>query len=303
MAIIKIKNLTKQFRDFLAVDNVNLEINKGEAVGLLGPNGAGKTSLIRMITAISPPTKGDIWIHGKYLSNHSRQIKATLGVVPQLDNLDEDLTVMQNLTTFARYFDISTDEAKQRGLEVLNLFELHSKLNSRIRELSGGMKRRLLLARGLINIPEILVLDEPSIGLDPQARYLVWDKLVELKLQGMTQLLCTQNMEEATVLCNRVAIMHQGKILTIDTTQKLISRYVGNELWEISTNSEEKKQITEKLTKRRLEFEVVSNKIFIFHIKNETSVNGLVSSLGALRRRQATLEDVFFRLTGRSLIE
>ena len=301
MAIIKTKNLTKKFKDLLAVDTVNLEVKEGECFGLLGPNGAGKTSLIRMITAVSPPTKGDIWVQGNNLRTHSRQVKAILGVVPQLDNLDEDLTVFQNLMTFARYFGIPKNEARRRSMEILSLFELQNKCNSRIRQLSGGMKRRLLLARGLINMPKIMVLDEPTLGLDPQAKYLVWHKLTELKSQGVTQLLCTQNMEEASVLCDRVAIMHQGKILSLDTPQKLISRYVGNEVWEIGLNSEEKDRTVKELERRGLDFEDVESKIHVFHIEAEESISGLVSSLGRLRRRPATLEDVFFRLTGRSL--
>jgi len=301
MAIIKTKNLTKKFKDLLAVDAVNLEIKEGECFGLLGPNGAGKTSLIRMITAVSPPTKGDIWVQGNNLKTHSRQVKDILGVVPQLDNLDEDLTVFQNLMTFARYFGIPKNEARRRSMEILSLFELQNKCNSRIRQLSGGMKRRLLLARGLINMPKIMVLDEPTLGLDPQAKYLVWHKLTELKSQGVTQLLCTQNMEEASVLCDRVAIMHQGKILSLDTPQKLISRYVGNEVWEIGLNSEEKDRTVKELERRGLDFEDVESKIHVFHIEAEESISGLVSSLGRLRRRPATLEDVFFRLTGRSL--
>jgi len=300
MVIIKTKNLTKKFRDLLAVDGIDLEVEEGECFGLLGPNGAGKTSLVRMIIAASPPTKGDIWVMGKDLRAHSRQVKAVLGVVPQLDNLDPDLTVLRNLTTFARYFDIPKNEAHRRSMEVLNLFELESKRDSHIRELSGGMKRRLLLARGLINLPRILVLDEPTIGLDPQAKYLVWHKLTELKSQGVTQLLCTQNMEEATILCDRVAIMHQGKILSLDAPKKLISRYVGNEVWEIEVNSAERDRIIEELKSRGLDFEDAGNRIYIFHIEAEESVRGLDKRL---KRRPATLEDVFFRLTGRSLVE
>lgn len=303
MAIIKTKNLTRKFKDLLAVDTVNLEVKEGECFGLLGPNGAGKTSLIRMITAVSPPTTGDIWVQGNNLRTHSRQVKAILGVVPQLDNLDEDLTVFQNLMTFARYFGIPKNEARRRSMEILSLFELQNKCNSRIRQLSGGMKRRLLLARGLINMPKIMVLDEPTMGLDPQAKYLVWHKLTELKSQGVTQLLCTQNMEEASVLCDRVAIMHQGKILSLDTPQKLISRYVGNEVWEIGLNPEDRDRTVKELERRGLDFEDVGSKIYVFHIEAEESISGLVSSLGRLRRRPATLEDVFFRLTGRSLTE
>jgi len=303
MAIIKTNNLTKKFKDLLAVDEVNLEVEEAECFGLLGPNGAGKTSLIKMITAVSPPTKGDIWVLGKDLRTHSRQVKAVLGVVPQLDNLDPDLTVLQNLIAFARYFDIPKNEAHRRSMEVLSLFELESKRDSQIRELSGGMKRRLLLARGLINQPQILVLDEPTIGLDPQAKYLVWHKLAELKAQGVTELLCTQNMEEASVLCARVAVMHQGKILTVDTPQKLISKYVGNEVWEIAVNSEDRDKTIRELQDRGLDFEDAGEKIHVFHIAPDESGEGLASFLARLSRRPATLEDVFFRLTGRSLVE
>jgi len=303
MTIIKTHNLTKKFKDLLAVDDANLEIEEAECFGLLGPNGAGKTSLIRMIIAVSPPTKGDIRVLGNDLRTHSRQVKAILGVVPQLDNLDPDLTVLQNLVTFARYFDIPKNEARRRSMEVLVLFELQDKCNSQIRELSGGMKRRLLLARGLINMPKILVLDEPTIGLDPQAKYLVWHKLTELKSQGVTQLLCTQNMEEATVLCNRVAIMHQGRILSCGVPRELISKYVGNEVTEIEVDSKEWIDTVNELKSRGLDFEEVGGTIHVFHLEADESVRGLVNSPEKLRRRPATLEDVFLRLTGRSLIE
>ena len=303
MPIIKTKNLTKKFKDLLAVDDVNLEVEESECFGLLGPNGAGKTSLIRMITAVSPPTKGDIWVLGNDLRTHSRQVKAVLGIVPQIDNLDEDLTVLQNLTTFARYFNIPKDEAHRRSMEVLHLFELENKRNSQIRELSGGMKRRLLLARGLINLPKIMILDEPTIGLDPQAKYLVWHKLTELKAQGVTQLLCTQNMEEAATLCDRVAIMHHGKILSLDSPQELIAQYVGNEVWEIEVDPGEKGTIVKELESRGLDFEDVIGKIYVFHIESDESLAGLINFASRMRRRAATLEDVFFRLTGRSLLE
>jgi lipooligosaccharide transport system ATP-binding protein len=303
MIIIRTQNLTKSFKDLLAVDNVNLEVEEGESFGLLGPNGAGKTSLVRMIIAVSPPTKGGIWVLEKDIATHSRQVKAILGVVPQLDNLDPDLTVLQNLMTFARYFDIPRNEARRRSMEVLSLFELQNRCSSKIRELSGGMKRRLLIARGLINMPKILVLDEPTIGLDPQAKYLVWHKLTELKSQGVTLLLCTQNMEEATVLCDRVAIMHQGRIISLDAPKKLISRHVGNEVWEIDVDSEGRDKTVKELESRGLRYEEVGGKIHIFHVEGEEPIRGLLNSPEQVRRRPATLEDVFFKLTGRSLLE
>jgi len=220
-----------------------------------------------------------------------------------LDNLDLDLTVLQNLMTFARYFDIPKNEARQRSMDVLKLFELENKRNSHIKELSGGMKRRLLIARGLINMPKILILDEPTVGLDPQAKYLVWHKLTELKSQGVTQLLCTQNMEEATILCDRVAVMHQGKILSLGTPRGLISKYVGSEVWEIEMNPEERKEIVRELESCGLDFEDVGGKIQVFNIKADESTRGLANFPQRPRARPATLEDVFFRLTGRSLIE
>ena len=303
MATIITKNLTKKFKNLVAVDKVSLEINEAECFGLLGPNGAGKTTLIRMITAISPPTAGEIYVLGKELKSNARQVKALIGVVPQVDNLDPDLTVMQNLMTFARYFDIPRKEARRRSDEVLNLFQLAEKKNSRIDALSGGMKRRLLIARGLINQPKVIVFDEPSIGLDPQAKYLVWQKLAELKTQSITQVLCTQNMEEASMLCDRVAVMNQGHILTIDSPQTLIPKYVGNEVLEIQVRMAEKDQVVEILRKKGAAFEEVGDRLHIFHASEDAVFEDSLRAYGQIKRRAATLEDVFFRLTGRSLIE
>jgi lipooligosaccharide transport system ATP-binding protein len=301
MAAIETRRLTKKFGDLTAVDDVNLEVAEGECFGLLGPNGAGKTSLIRMITAVSPPSAGDIYVLGKELKKHQRQVKGLTGIVPQIDNLDPDLSVLQNLLTFARYFSIPGDEARRRSIEALKLFELDNRQDSNIRELSGGMKRRLLIARGLINLPRILVLDEPTIGLDPQAKYLVWHKLTELKSQGVTQLLSTQNMEEAAALCDRVAVMHQGRILVTDTPQGLIDRYVGVEMAEIDVDSRGKEEIAAELRNSGADFEDAGQKIYVFHVDN--LAGNLDKLSGNIQRRQATLEDVFFRFTGRSLLE
>lgn len=297
MAIIRTINLTKKFRDLVAVDDVSLEIEEGECFGLLGPNGAGKTSIIRMITAVSPPTRGDIWVDGKDLKKCPREVKAILGVIPQIDNLDEDLTVIQNLLTFARYFAIPREVAYQRSVEILHLMALKEKRNSRIDELSGGMKRRLIIGRGLINAPKIIILDEPSIGLDPQARHMVWRKLRELRNQGITQLLCTQNMEEAARLCDRVAIINRGRIIDIDTPQALVSRYMSTRVWEIDVTSDEHDSIIRELESRQLEFEEFAGIIHVFP-KDDSLVEGLPGAA-----RAATLEDVFFKLTGRSLVE
>jgi lipooligosaccharide transport system ATP-binding protein len=303
MAVIETKGLTKKYKDLLAVDSVSLVIEEGECFSLLGPNGAGKTSLIRMIIGVSPPNEGTVWVLGKDLKTGSRTVKAMLGVVPQLDNLDPDLTVLQNIMTFARYFDLPKDEAHRRAMEVLALFELDSKWNSRIKELSGGMTRRLILARSLINRPKILILDEPTMGLDPQARHMVWHKLTELKSQGVTELLCTQNMEEAAVLCNRVAIMHQGRILSVDSPRQLIYKYVGNEVWEMEVDSQDIDSVVKELKSNYLDFESYGNKICVFHVEAGESTDKLAAHMGRLTRRPATLEDVFLRLTGRALTE
>jgi lipooligosaccharide transport system ATP-binding protein len=302
MAIIQTRNLSKKFKDLLAVDSVDLELEEGECFGLLGPNGAGKTSLIRMITAVSPPFEGDIRIDGRDLKVYPRQVKAILGVVPQIDNLDEDLTVLQNLTTFARYFSVPRAEARRRSLELLGLFQLEGKRNNRIKELSGGMKRLLLIARGLINLPRILILDEPTIGLDPQTRHLVWRQLRELRLRGITQLLCTQNMEEAAILCDRVAIMHQGRILSLGTPGALIARHAGDEVLEIEVTAGNRRGLVEGLTSRGFDFVDTGNTVQVFH-SDEDKLASLVNLTDKLRKRPATLEDVFFRLTGRTLAE
>jgi lipooligosaccharide transport system ATP-binding protein len=297
MSIIKTSHLTKKFKKLVAVDDVNLEIEEGECFGLLGPNGAGKTTLIRMIIAVSPPTDGEIWVDGLDIKRHPREIKARLGVVPQVDNLDEDLNVIQNLRTFARYFAIPGEEAKRRSLELLKSIQLEDKMKSKIDELSGGMKRRLLIGRGLVNNPKILILDEPSIGLDPQAKHMVWRKLKELKSQGVTQLLCTQNMEEAAFLCRRVAVMHRGRVIVIDSPAELVSRYIGGRIWEIEFEPAQRDGLVAELHRRKLEFEEAADVLYIFHFA-DGQVDGLPG-----RTRPATLEDVFFKITGRSLLE
>ncbi len=303
MAIIQTHHLSKKFKDLLAVDDVNLEIGEGECFGLLGPNGAGKTSLIRMIIAVSPPLEGDIRVQGMDLKTHPRQVKAILGVVPQIDNLDQDLTVVQNLTTFARYFAVPKEEARRRSLELLRLFQLEGKRDSRIKELSGGMKRLLLIARGLVNLPRILILDEPTIGLDPQTRHLVWQQLRELRVRGTTQVLCTQNMEEAELLCDRVAIMHLGRILSLDTPKALIARHVGDEVVEIEVNTGNREKIVRELSNRGLDFVDVGDTIQVFNTDSDEVVADAVNLSDGMRRRSATLEDVFFKLTGRALEE
>lgn len=303
MFAIETKGLTKQFKAITAVDHVDLQIKAGECLGLLGPNGAGKTTMIRMITAASPPTSGEIHVLGRDLASFSRESKACMGVVPQLDNLDPDLSVLQNLLTYARYFNIPVAEARRRSDEVLTLFELQSRCKSDIRELSGGMKRRLLIARSLLNNPEILILDEPTVGLDPQAKYMVWRKLTELRERGVTQLLCTQNMEEATVLCDRVAIMNQGKMMAVDTPSRLISEYAGEQIVELTVPDADMEKTVAGIQEAGMDFEQSGDTVYIFHVVDVQQPQSMLPVAANLKARPATLEDVFFRISGRTLAE
>jgi lipooligosaccharide transport system ATP-binding protein len=303
MYTIETSRLVKKFKTITAVDDVSISIEAGECFGLLGPNGAGKTTLIRMITAVSPPVSGKVYILGRDLAQFPRESKSQMGVVPQLDNLDPDLTVRQNLLTFARYFNIPAEQAKKRSEEVLRLFELQNRGASGIKELSGGMKRRLLIARGLINNPAIIILDEPTVGLDPQARVLVWQKLAELKAGGVTQLLSTQNMEEAAALCDRVAMMDQGRVQAVDSPANLIARYAGKRVVEISVPAGDGEVLGRELTALGADYEQHGNNIYIYHDIELDKLKGILPSEESVRTRPATLEDVFFRISGRSLSE
>ncbi|MBE0481157.1 MAG: ABC transporter ATP-binding protein [Dehalococcoidia bacterium] len=304
MPIIKVRNAVKRFGPVLAVDGVNLDINHRECFGLLGPNGAGKTSLVRMIIASSPVTEGEIWIDGKDIQKSAREIKARLGVVPQEVNLDPDLTVYENLIVFARYFSLPGAAARQRALDSLALFELLEKKDAKIEELSGGMKRRLLIARGLINHPSVLILDEPTVGLDPQTRHMVWQRLDLLKRQGVTLLLSTQNMDEARRLCDRVAIMNEGKIIALGSPQELLNRYGGNQVLEARPHSSERKgSILSRLSELGLDWQEIEDFVFIFQNDGQGLDDELKRELSIIDQHEANLEDVFLKLTGRSLNE
>jgi lipooligosaccharide transport system ATP-binding protein len=299
----EIRNLTKRFKDLIAVDDLSLDILEGECFGLLGPNGAGKTTLVKMLTTTSPVTAGNIMVMGMDLATEPRRIKAHFGVVPQGDNLDPELSVIENLTTFARYFEIPREEARRRAQEVLALFKLEHKAAGKIKALSGGMKRRLLLARSLLNNPSIIILDEPSVGLDPQSRYLVWQKLKEFRSRGVTLLLTTQNMDEASVLCDRVAIMHQGKILALDTPKALVGQHVGVRVVEILPAEARRPELLGELKKRGLQFDQVEGIVQVFHSEPESLCADLERLGFNVWQRLGTLEDVFIRLTGRGLVE
>jgi lipooligosaccharide transport system ATP-binding protein len=228
MNIVTAKDLTKCYKELCAVDKVNFEITKGECFGFLGPNGAGKTTVMSIIYCFMPPTSGEVKVFDTDVTKDPGNIKARLGVMPQENNLDPDLTVFENLIVYARYFDIPKKDSSCHAWDLLDFVELREKANVKISNLSGGMKRRLLLARALINDPELLILDEPTTGLDPHSRHSVWDQLNHLKSKGITLLLTTHYMEEAEKLCDRAAIMDSGKIVTIDTPSKLMSIHGGN---------------------------------------------------------------------------
>lgn len=228
MKIVTAKGLIKDYGTLRAVDNIDFEILKGESFGFLGPNGAGKTTAMSMIYCFIPPTSGHIKVFGMDVTEKQSEIKSRIGVMPQEDNLDPDLTVFENLIVYARYFDIPKKESSLLAWELLDFVEMREKANVNIRSLSGGMKRRLLIARGLINNPELLILDEPTTGLDPHSRHSVWEKLNHLKSKNTTLILTTHYMEEAEKICDRVAIMDSGRIIAIDSPQRLMDIHGGN---------------------------------------------------------------------------
>lgn len=303
MPIIKIRDVVKRYGDIVAVAGVSLDVEEGECFGLLGPNGAGKTTLVRMITATSPLAEGAIWVDGKDIARQPREVKARIGIVPQEQNLDPDLTVLQNLVTFARYFDIPRGEAQSRALANLRLFELSERQKSKIDELSGGMKRRLLIARGLINQPKLLILDEPTVGLDPQTRHLVWQKLRSLKEQGVTLLLTTQNMDEAQRLCDRVAIMNEGKIIALGTPQELVARCGGGKVLEARLKAGYRDMVLAGLRRKRVQWQEIEDTLYIFLADEQLPEEELRQGLIIIDQHVPNLEDVFLRLTGRSLTE
>jgi len=303
--IVRAENLTKRYGDFTAVDAISFAVQAGECFGLLGPNGAGKTTVIRMVSCASPPTAGALSVEGLDVRRHPRRIKARLGVVPQEENLDLDLRVRQNLEVYARYFDLPPDVARRRIEETLALFQLQEKQHQRIDELSTGLKRRLGIARALLNDPQILILDEPTVGLDPQARHLIWQKLRGLKAQGMTILLTTHYMEEAAYLCDRVAIMHRGRIVAEGTPEQLVERYAGRQVVELHLAADERPRVLAHLALLSgVEVEEVEEALYV----HASSTDGLdVETLKLAGEkvvfRRPNLEDVFLRLVGRGLGE
>ena len=299
--LVNAKNLTKKFGNLTAVDNIDFEIFKGENFGFLGPNGAGKTTIMKMIQGVSPFSYGKLTLAGMDIAEHARTIKGIVGVAPQEDNLDPDFTVFQNLTVYARYFDIPKEKARTRADELLKFMQLEEKRDVVMTALSGGMRRRLILARALMNDPQILILDEPTTGLDPQARHLIWTKIRSLKKQGVTVILTTHYMDEAAKLCDRIIIMDQGKIIEKGEPVQLVKEHVGEEVLEVLNSEESMACLKQYFPDARID--IVGDKIQVFakkargilaKILEETSFRGALI-------RDSNLEDVFLKLAGRSL--
>lgn len=299
--LVQAQDLTKKFGDLVAVDNINFEIFKGESFGFLGPNGAGKTTTMKMIQSISPLTGGKLTVAGMDVAKHAREIQCMIGVSPQEDNLDPDFTVFQNLIVYARYFDIPKEKAKNKANELLKFMQLEEKKDVIITSLSGGMRRRLILARSLMNDPQILILDEPTTGLDPQARHLIWTKIGNLQKQGVTVILTTHYMDEAAQLCDRIIIMDEGRIIEKGTPSELVRKHVGEEVLEVLYNEEAMKYLKRYFPDARID--VVGSKIQVFANKSRgvlAKVLEETSFKGALIR-DSNLEDVFLKLAGRRL--
>ncbi len=304
--IVQARGLTKRFGDFTAVDAVDFDISKGEAFGFLGPNGAGKTSTMRMITTVSPITEGKLTVFGLDPTTEGRQIRSRIGVVPQEDNLDLELTVAENLYVFGRYHDMNRADIRARTTELLEFAQLSDRAKSLVDPLSGGMKRRLTIARALINDPELVVLDEPTTGLDPQARHVLWDRLYRLKQQGATLIITTHYMDEAEQLCDRLVVMDKGEIVAEGSPRTLINEHATREVVELRFQDGQRDHAVGSLDGLADRAEVLADRVLLYTedaegTQHEMTVRGIHPEQVLVRR--STLEDVFLKLTGRSLIE
>src|SRR5690349_6947417 len=306
-ALIRARKLTKSFGNFTAVDGIDFELTRrGEAFGFLGPNGAGKSSTMRMIGCVSPPSGGELTILGLDPVADGPKIRARLGVVPQEDTLDLELTVQENLLIYGRYFGLPRDVIRERTARLLDFVQLSDRAGDEVEPLSGGMKRRLTIARSLINEPEILLLDEPTTGLDPQARHVVWDRLFRLKQQGVTLVLTTHYMDEAEQLCDRLVVMDKGVIVAEGSPSQLIREHSTREVLELRFGVSEHEALADQVADLGDRLEVLPDRLLLYTDDGEAASNavhdrGLQPSTSLVRR--ASLEDVFLRLTGRSLVD
>jgi lipooligosaccharide transport system ATP-binding protein len=304
--LIRARGLTKRFGDFTAVDGVDFEVQPGEAFGFLGPTGAGKPSTMRMIGCVSPVTSGELRVLGMDPARDGPKIRAKIGVVPQQDTLDTELTVVDNLVIYGRYFGLARSEARRRAGELLDFVQLTERATSQVEPLSGGMKRRLSIARSLINEPDLMLLDEPTTGLDPQARHLVWDRLYRLKQRGTTLVLTTHYMDEAEQLCDRLVVMDKARIVAEGSPRQLIERYSTREVTEMRFDPAIQDRLDGELDGLAERVERLPDRVLLYTDDGEAAVaaahqRGLRPDTVLVRR--STLEDVFLRLTGRSLIE
>jgi lipooligosaccharide transport system ATP-binding protein len=304
--LIHARGLVKRFGGFTAVDGIDVDVRRGEAFGFLGPNGAGKSSTMRMIGCVSAPTAGTLRILDMDPRRDGPAIRARLGVCPQEDSLDPELTVRENLTTYARYFGIARAVARVRADELLEFVQLAERAGSRVEPLSGGMKRRLTIARALVNEPEIMLLDEPTTGLDPQARHLVWERLFRLKRQGVTLVLTTHYMDEAEQLCDRLVVMDGGRIVAEGSPRALIDRHSTREVVELRFAGESQEDFAGKLSGLGERVEVLPDRVLLYVEDGDAAVAEVhtraLAPMSVLVRR-STLEDVFLHLTGRTLVD
>lgn len=304
--LIRARGLTKTYGDFVAVDNIDFDVAKGESFGFLGPNGAGKSTTMRIIGATSVRTSGTLTILGKDPEVNGPQIRAHLGVVPQQDNLDVELTVSENIFIYGRYFGLSSSFINKKIPELLEFAQLEEKKDTKVQALSGGMKRRLTIARSLVSEPDILMLDEPTTGLDPQARHILWDRLFRLKEQGVTLLITTHYMDEAEQLCDRLIVMDKGKIMAENSPAQLIKDYSTKEVLEVRFGSDRNQEMVKILRPLAERIEVLPDRILLYaedgeHLLEKIAAKGIHPNTSLVRR--SSLEDVFLRLTGRSLVE
>ncbi|MCZ2111215.1 MAG: ABC transporter ATP-binding protein [Dehalococcoidia bacterium] len=304
-AAIEARSLVKRYGGFTAVDGVSFAVEENECFGVLGPNGAGKSTTIKMISCNSPVTGGDLRVAGLDVRHRARDVKRVLGIVPQDDNLDPDLPVRKNLEVYARYYGLDRRVAAPRIDEALELFQLTEKASAKVDDLSGGMKRRLVIARSLVHEPRILVLDEPTTGLDPQARHLVWQKLRLLKARGVTMLLTTHYMDEAAHLCDRLVIMHRGKVLTEGNPHALIAGQAGDRVLELRMTVAERAPIVGELRGiAGVAIEEVEDIVYVFGGGHAAArIADAVADPNRAFLRPGNLEDVFLRLTGRGLLD
>jgi lipooligosaccharide transport system ATP-binding protein len=305
-SLIHARGLTKRFGEFTAVDAIDFDVARGESFGFLGPNGAGKTSTMRMIGCVSPISDGTLRVLDQDPRVDGPTIRARVGVVPQQDTLDTELTVRENLVLYGRYFGLSRAECARRAEELLDFAQLTERANDEVEPLSGGLKRRLTIARALINEPDLLLLDEPTTGLDPQARHLLWDRLYRLKQRGVTLVLTTHYMDEAEQLCDRLVVMDKARIVAEGSPRQLIDRYSTKEVTELRFPPEVHDSLDGKLDGLADRIEKLADRVLLYADDGEAVAvaaheRGLEPETVLVRR--STLEDVFLRLTGRSLIE